>query len=185
MTEVGPGDENEGKGQQSNMNMNRYATKKTIAQGMLDIALLTANASQLKYVLQVGKDRHPFYTLMVTLIGVSLALQVSVGISFLFIGALNINKPKSQRIADILNNLITIQIFIITVINVVISSFGIEHIVLEEEKFLRSEAKRLSSQGIVRRETPMLLETGNLHPLSLLPFNKSASGRVRFDERDI
>lgn len=35
------------------LNANRYATKKTIAQGMLDIALLTANASQLKYILQV------------------------------------------------------------------------------------------------------------------------------------
>merc|ERR1712241_1262637 len=33
---------------------NRYATKKTIAQGMLDIALLSSNASQLKYLLQVG-----------------------------------------------------------------------------------------------------------------------------------
>lgn len=59
------------------MNVNRYATKKTIAQGMLDIALLTANASQLKYVLQVGKERHPFYTLMVTLISISIVLQVS------------------------------------------------------------------------------------------------------------
>ena len=35
------------------LDANRYATKKTIAQGMLDIALLTANASQLKYILQV------------------------------------------------------------------------------------------------------------------------------------
>ncbi|XP_025408436.1 ninjurin-1-like isoform X3 [Sipha flava] len=35
------------------LDVNRYATKKTIAQGMLDIALLTANANQLKYILQV------------------------------------------------------------------------------------------------------------------------------------
>jgi hypothetical protein len=35
------------------LDANRYATKKTIAQGMLDVALLTANASQLKYVMQV------------------------------------------------------------------------------------------------------------------------------------
>ena len=35
------------------LDANRYATKKTIAQGMLDVALLTANASQLKYILQV------------------------------------------------------------------------------------------------------------------------------------
>lgn len=47
--------------------MNKYATKKTVAQGMLDIALLTANASQLKYVLQLGQ-RHEFYSIMVGLI---------------------------------------------------------------------------------------------------------------------
>ena len=58
------------------MDVNRYATKKTIAQGMLDVALLTANASQLKYVLQLG-DSHPFYTLMLTLIIISIIFQVS------------------------------------------------------------------------------------------------------------
>lgn len=57
------------------LDANRYATKKTIAQGMLDIALLTANASQLKYVLQVG-TRHEFYRLMLTLITISISLQV-------------------------------------------------------------------------------------------------------------
>ena len=36
------------------LDANRYATKKTVSQGMLDVALLTANASQLKYVLQVS-----------------------------------------------------------------------------------------------------------------------------------
>lgn len=62
------------------MDANRYATKKTIAQGMLDIALLTANASQLKYILQIG-DRHEFYTLMLTLISLSIILQVGAIIS--------------------------------------------------------------------------------------------------------
>ena len=38
---------------QAKLNVNYYATKKTISQGMLDIALLTANAAQLKYILQV------------------------------------------------------------------------------------------------------------------------------------
>jgi hypothetical protein len=60
---------------QKPLDANSYATKKTIAQGMLDIALLTANASQLKYVLQVGQQ-HEFYTLMVTLISISIVLQV-------------------------------------------------------------------------------------------------------------
>lgn len=57
------------------MDANRYATKKTVAQGMLDIALLTANASQLKYILQVG-SQHEFYTLMLVLICVSIVMQV-------------------------------------------------------------------------------------------------------------
>lgn len=59
------------------MDANRYATKKTIAQGMLDIALLTANASQLKYILQVG-HQHEFYTLMLVLISVSIIMQVNI-----------------------------------------------------------------------------------------------------------
>lgn len=44
---------------------------------MLDIALLTANASQLKYVLQVGA-KHEFYRLMLTLITISISLQVTI-----------------------------------------------------------------------------------------------------------
>ena len=43
------------------LDANVYATKKTIAQGMLDVALLTANASQLKYLLQLGKDQQFYY----------------------------------------------------------------------------------------------------------------------------
>jgi len=93
------------------LDANRYATKKTIAQGMLDVALLTANASQLKYVLQLG-DSHPFYELMISLIVISIILQVVAGILFLVIGGLNINDGSpNQRTADILN--------------VVISGFGI------------------------------------------------------------
>jgi adenine-specific DNA methylase len=65
------------------LDANRYATKKTIAQGMLDVALLTANASQLKYVLQVGEEQHPFYHLMLALIILSIILQVFIN-SFVF-----------------------------------------------------------------------------------------------------
>lgn len=63
--------------QMKGLDANRYATKKTVAQGMLDIALLTSNASQLKYVLQVG-PKHEFYMLLVVLISISIVLQVSI-----------------------------------------------------------------------------------------------------------
>lgn len=52
-----------------------YATKKNIAQGMMDIALLTANASQLRYVM-----RSPYWDIYhkvnITLISISIVLQV-------------------------------------------------------------------------------------------------------------
>merc|ERR1719414_399980 len=86
------------------LDANRYATKKTIAQGMLDVALLTANASQLKYVLQVGEDNHPFYHLMLALIILSIILQIIVGILFLIIGPLDVDESKNQKLLMILNH---------------------------------------------------------------------------------
>ncbi|XP_034127855.1 ninjurin-2 isoform X1 [Drosophila guanche] len=108
------------------MDANRYATKKTIAQGMLDIALLTANASQLKYILQVG-EQHQFYKLMLILISLSIVMQLLVGILFVAIGSLNINRQKDQTAAIILNDIILVVIFVISVLNVIISGFGIEY----------------------------------------------------------
>ncbi|XP_037956170.1 ninjurin-2 isoform X4 [Teleopsis dalmanni] len=108
------------------MDANRYATKKTIAQGMLDIALLTANASQLKYILQVG-EQHQFYKLMLILISLSIVLQLLVGIFFVIIGSLNINKKEEQTAAIILNDIILVVVFLISIINVIISGFGIEY----------------------------------------------------------
>ncbi|XP_015836954.1 ninjurin-1 isoform X1 [Tribolium castaneum] len=108
------------------LDANKYATKKTIAQGLLDVALLTANASQLKYVLQVG-EKHEFYVLMLTLISISIVLQLIVAILFVIIGGLNINKQRDHFAAYVLNDVILILIFLISVINIVISGFGLEY----------------------------------------------------------
>lgn len=59
----------------SRLDLNNYATRKSFAQGMLDLALLTANASQLKYLLTVG-EAHEFYHLLLTLVVLSISLQV-------------------------------------------------------------------------------------------------------------
>jgi len=108
------------------LDANSYATKKTIAQGMLDIALLTANASQLKYVLQVG-NQHEFYTLMVSLISISIVLQGCQGVLYVMLGsAFNINKAKDQNGANIWNNVVLAMGIITTVINVVISAFDMK-----------------------------------------------------------
>lgn len=71
--------------QQGPLNMNHYANKKSAAESMLDVALLMANASQLKAVLQQGPD-FTFYVPLITLISISLILQILVGIMLIFIG---------------------------------------------------------------------------------------------------
>jgi len=109
----------------SKLNVNLYATKKTIAQGMLDIALLTANAAQLKYVL-LSEGRHQFYYPMMVFISLSIILQIVAGVGQLLLVGININHLHRQHYANVINNAITILVFIITVINVIISAFGIE-----------------------------------------------------------
>ncbi|XP_075679021.1 ninjurin-2-like isoform X2 [Dermatophagoides pteronyssinus] len=110
----------------SRINTNSYATKKTISQGLFDVALLTANASQLKHTLTLG-DKSRFYLLMVILIGASILLQVLVGIIFIYLGYHNIEHEQRQKRLNNLNNITTILVFIITVINVFISGFAYEN----------------------------------------------------------
>lgn len=50
-----------------------------------------------------------------------------VGVLFIVIGSLNINRGKEQAAAVILNDIILVMIFIISIVNVIISAFGIEH----------------------------------------------------------
>ena len=66
--------------------MNHYANKKSAAESMLDIALLMANASQLKAVIEQGTG-FAFFIPLVVLISISLVLQIGVGVLLIFLGA--------------------------------------------------------------------------------------------------
>ncbi|XP_037032741.1 ninjurin-2 isoform X2 [Bradysia coprophila] len=108
------------------MDANRYATKKTIAQGMLDIALLTANASQLKYILQVG-HKHEFYTLMLTLISVSIIMQVTAAVLAFLTSRLDLYESARQRsIANALTHVSMGLVFVALFCDVVKMNFGLE-----------------------------------------------------------
>ncbi|XP_065354677.1 ninjurin-1-like isoform X3 [Calliphora vicina] len=115
------------------MDANRYATKKTIAQGMLDIALLTANASQLKYILQVG-EQHQFYKLMLILISLSIVLQISAGLLLMIQSVLSIHKGKEERkVADVLNHIINGLIFLSVFCDVIKMNFGLDPAIADVE----------------------------------------------------
>ncbi|XP_052861030.1 ninjurin-A isoform X1 [Anopheles cruzii] len=105
-------------------NVNVYQQKKTLAQGMMDLALLSANANQLRYVLETY-ERHPYYIFSIAFISISLLVQVGVGIGLIMNSRYDVTDKKEICKANKINDYITIGIFVITLVNVMISAFGV------------------------------------------------------------
>ncbi|XP_037045379.1 ninjurin-2-like [Bradysia coprophila] len=106
------------------LNANTYASKKSFAQGMLDLALISSNAAQLKYILTAGPD-HQFYTLLLSLVLLSLCLQILQAVLCLVLGLIfDLNKVDEQRSANICNNIGVCLVVVIVVINVIITGFN-------------------------------------------------------------
>ncbi|KOC63198.1 Ninjurin-1 [Habropoda laboriosa] len=101
-----------------------YAAKKTVAQGMMDLALITANANQLRYLIEYQRESSTFFLIM-GLITVSLFLQVAVGACLICKGRFDIKGQSKSRLANRINNYIVFAVFLITVINVFIAAFSI------------------------------------------------------------
>ncbi|KAI8491025.1 PREDICTED: ninjurin-2-like [Branchiostoma belcheri] len=108
----------------------RYDGRKTIAQSMLDLALLTSNVAQLKYLLQHPDDQ--FYVVLLSFLGVSIGIQLIVAAILGYLYTQNIeaveehNSTKSSRALHFLNNAVTVLIVLITVLNVIISGFDMK-----------------------------------------------------------
>lgn len=60
-----------------------FVQKKNLAQGMMDLALVSANCNQLRYVLDMATV-HPYFLTSLVLILCSLTLQVMVGLILLY-----------------------------------------------------------------------------------------------------
>lgn len=104
--------------------VNVYQHKKTLAQGMMDLALLSANANQLRYVLQTDGN-HPYYYPSLAMIGASLFLQIAVGIGLIWNSRYNVKDDAQMCKAEMANNWTVIGVFLVTILNVFISSFGV------------------------------------------------------------
>ncbi|XP_063229534.1 ninjurin-A-like [Bacillus rossius redtenbacheri] len=101
-----------------------YAAKKTVAQGMMDIALITSNANQLRYLVEYGRKTAGFY-FAVTFIVISLMLQVAVGISLIFKGKLDLKGEAKMSHANKINNYVVVGVFLVTIINVFVAAFSV------------------------------------------------------------
>lgn len=104
--------------------VNLYQHKKTVAQGMMDLALLSANANQMRYVLQTDGQHSYFYPALI-MIGMSLFLQIAVGIGLIWNSRYNVKEHIEMCMANRANNWTVIGIFLVMILNVFISSFGV------------------------------------------------------------
>lgn len=103
---------------------NSFAAKKTVAQGMMDVALITANANQLRYLIEYQRDSITFFWIL-GLIIISLLLQVAVGVSLVFKGRFDVKGQSRTLTARKIDNYVVIGVFLITIINVFIAAFSI------------------------------------------------------------
>ncbi|MEQ2225767.1 Ninjurin-1 [Ilyodon furcidens] len=105
--------------------MNHYATKKSAAQSMLDVALLMANSSQLKTILYAGPG-YRFYIPLIVLLALSIILQVIVGLLLVFLAKYDLNDRQKHAKLDRMNNAATIFVFFTVLINIFITALGFQ-----------------------------------------------------------
>jgi len=110
-----------------------YATRKNIAQGMMDVSLLTANASQLRYIM-----RAPYWDIYhkvnFGLITFNIILQIVVGVALIFVGRFDYKRVEDRKRTQTMSSVVVSLIFAITVVNIFIATFGVDD---ERTTFMR------------------------------------------------
>lgn len=90
----------------------------------MDLALLSANANQLRYVLE-SREHHPYFYFSLVFISLSIAIQVLVGLGLVLNSRYNVKKEDDICKANRINDMITVGILLITIVNVFVSAFGV------------------------------------------------------------
>ncbi|XP_072929739.1 uncharacterized protein NijA isoform X2 [Epargyreus clarus] len=110
---------------------NTYQQKKNLAQGMMDLALLSANANQLRYVLEMSTT-HPYYYPSLVFIFLSIVFQIAVGVGLILNSKYDVNDLYQICKANKVNNMTVVGVFLITILNVFITSFsGVTRVVVD------------------------------------------------------
>uniref|UniRef100_A0A3B3DEF8 Ninjurin 2 n=1 Tax=Oryzias melastigma TaxID=30732 RepID=A0A3B3DEF8_ORYME len=100
------------------MDYNMYATKKSAAQSMLDVALLMANSSQLKTLLYVG-PQYRFYIPLIVLLSVTAFWSIEMA-------KYNLNDERKHPKLERMNNAATVFVFFTVLINIFITALGFQ-----------------------------------------------------------
>lgn len=97
---------------------------------------LMANASQLKFLI-LTDGNHRFYWTVMSLLGLSIVLQIYVGICLIVLVRMQILPKINEKLSasrprlpvygsTMLNDSVVAAIFLVTILNVIISAFGID-----------------------------------------------------------
>jgi len=92
---------------------------------MMDVSLLTSNATQLRSVL--SNPHHDFHTLLLVLISLSIIFQVTSGVlmivSDFYKTQVKVTDQQNQRKRKVLNFISLALVMIVTALNIMISAF--------------------------------------------------------------
>jgi uncharacterized membrane protein YvlD (DUF360 family) len=100
---------------------NRYATTKTLANSSFEIALLITNAVQLKTLLTNGVNHDALWYVGLTLVCISLFIQVINACILVLLGKDDISKEQKQHRLVSLNNFSLILSVLLAIVNVVLN----------------------------------------------------------------
>lgn len=100
---------------------NRYATKKTLANTSFEIALLVTNAVQLKTLLSNYVQHDTLWYVSLTLVCISLIIQVINACILVLLGKSNIGEERRQHRLINLNDLSLVLSVLLAVVNVVLN----------------------------------------------------------------
>lgn len=112
-------------GEQKKPKEKKSITTKTFAHGMMDVSLLTSNATQLRAVM--SNPEHEFYRLLIWLIALSVVLQILSGIllimSDFYKTQVKEMDRQNQRKRKMLNFVSLSMVMVVTALNILISAF--------------------------------------------------------------
>ncbi|XP_072123886.1 ninjurin-2-like isoform X2 [Mobula birostris] len=102
-------------------NFNKYATIKSMAEGMLDVTLLMSNAKQLAIAINQGPE-YRFYIPLTVLICLCLLIQIVIFLFLIFIAKTNVNELEKQKKLNLWNIIVTFLVGTTLFLNVFITA---------------------------------------------------------------
>ncbi|XP_022700283.1 uncharacterized protein LOC111266784 isoform X1 [Varroa jacobsoni] len=148
---------------QEELNKISFASRRMmIAGGFLDIALFTTNCEQLKFAIEseylITDTRFKF---VIVMLAVSLTLQAVMALLFFMMGFFD-NGRYSQRRQRFINNVIMLLVALVTLVNIVISTFSNKGEIANLLMKIKDEI-RVHNDGMVENVTKKYLAYNLFH----------------------